>query len=82
MVNWLKKTWNNKFLRDRIFALIFLVAMFAGFWHAYHANSDYQKLVGLVPGLLCFMSILGLVFQDFDGSDPSDKGDGDDSSGK
>lgn len=70
MINWLKKTWSNKFIRDRIFALTFLVVMFTGFWHAYHANSDYQKLVGLVPGLISLMAILALVFEDFDPNDP------------
>jgi hypothetical protein len=73
MINWLKKTWNNKFIRDRIFAFAFLGLMFAAFWHAYHANSDYQRLVGLIPGLICLLCILGLVFQDFDANDDGGK---------
>jgi len=69
-MNWLKLIWSNKFVRDRIFAFAFLIAMFAGFWHAYHANSDFHKLVGLVPGVISLVAIFVLVYDDFDPKDP------------
>jgi hypothetical protein len=65
MIDKIKKIWSNKFIRDRIFALTFLVLMFACFWHAYHAQSDFQKAIGIFPGILCLLSIFGLVFEDF-----------------
>jgi len=78
-MNWLKKTWSNKFVRDRIFAFAFLIVMFTGFWHAYHANSDFHKLIGLVPGVISLVAIFALVFEDFNPKDlDEDNNDNDD----
>ena len=74
MTNWLKKTWNNKFIRDRIFAFILLGLMFTAFWHADHATTDFQRGVGIIPGLLCFLTLIALMFEDFDPNDQEGRG--------
>ena len=61
-MNWIRKIWANKFVRDRILAISFLILMFIGFWQAYHGINDHEKLMGLIPGMLCFMSVLVLAF--------------------
>jgi hypothetical protein len=71
---WLQKIWRNKFMRDRIIWFFFLVTMFVGFWQAYHAVSDLEKLPGLVAGVISLMVVLCCVFQDFDPKDPGGGG--------
>ncbi|HMW90334.1 MAG TPA: hypothetical protein PLI59_02235 [Candidatus Obscuribacter sp.] len=74
MKDWLIKIWNNKFIRDRIFAVTFLITMFTCFTFAYHGKTDAEKLPGLIGGMISFMVILVLVFQDYDpGDDDPDK---------
>lgn len=69
MINWIVKIWNNKFIRDRIFAVTFLILMFACFIDAYHGHNDAEKLPGLVGGMISLMVILALTFEDYDPND-------------
>lgn len=79
-MNWFQKIWANKFVRDRILAVCFLIVMFVGFWQAYHGITDGEKLRGLIPGMLCLMSVLTMVFEDYEkNNDDSDSDSGSDS---
>ncbi len=84
MKPWFVKAWNNKFIRDRFFAVSFLITMFVGFYFAYHGRNDAEKLWGLVPGMLSFMSIFTIVFDDFEkkGGWDNNKPDDDDDRSK
>ncbi|MBN8662389.1 MAG: hypothetical protein LCH63_15310 [Candidatus Melainabacteria bacterium] len=69
MKTWILKVWNNKFVRDRILAIIFLILMFANFTAAYHGTTDGEKLPGLVGGMISLLVILAFVFDDYDPDD-------------
>lgn len=74
-MNWFRKIWANKFVRDRILAFSFVILMFIGFWQAYHGVNDHEKLMGLIPGVLCFLSIFTLVFEDYEKNNKDDDHD-------
>ncbi|HEY9785306.1 MAG TPA: hypothetical protein V6D17_07890, partial [Candidatus Obscuribacterales bacterium] len=54
-------------------ALLLLAVMFTSWTVAYNTSIHDLKVVGLVAGLLSFLGVLTLVFENFD---PNDEGGG------